>query len=360
MKQTIGVLFGGRSGEHEVSLNSAATIVENFDRNRYQVIPIAISRTGKWYGPIAKADVATFKAENYQGHEVTILPQPGGRLIDLRSGETIAVLDAIFPIIHGTSGEDGVLQGLLELANIPYIGAGVRGSALGMDKLVMRKLLAYHNIPQVAFTAITRGQLENNQEAAIAKIEGVLPYPIFVKPANAGSSVGVSKANNRQELIAALSYAGQYDSKILVEQGLNVREIEIAILGNEDPKASILGEVIPCNEFYDYSAKYLDEKSIAQIPAVLPEEVAMCITEMAKKVYGILDCQGFARVDFFVAKDDGAIYLNELNTLPGFTQISMYPKLWQATGLATVALLDELVGLAFLAYEDRQKNKVDF
>ena len=356
MKINIGVIFGGRSGEYEVSLQSARAIVSQLDHERFQVWPIAVARDGRWYGPIAEDDVSTFDPARYADREVMLLPKPGGELLQAGEGRLIVRLDVVFCIIHGTTGEDGVMQGLMELAGLPYVGAGVGGSAVGMDKIFMRKILAFHQIPQVRFTTLLREQILADTHLAAEQAERTLTYPMFVKPANAGSRVGVSKAKNHAELQQALLLASQYDRKILVEQGHNVREIEVAVLGNDRPEASVAGEIIASNDFYDYKAKYVDNKSVAQIPADLTSKERETIDQLAKAAYQALDCAGLARVDFFISKDDGRIYLNEINTLPGFTEISMYAKLWQASGLPMTKLLDELVDLAFERFQDRQKN----
>lgn len=358
-KKTVGLLFGGKSGEHEVSLVSGSAIAHNFDRELFDVFPIFISREGRWYGPIALEDIATAAAEQYAEKEIMLAPRPGGILLSVADGGEVGKLDVIFPIVHGTFGEDGILQGLLELADVPYVGAGVAGSAISMDKVVMRKILAYHNIPQVAFTTVLRSQVEKNVAEAVQQVEEALPYPVFVKPANGGSSVGISKAKDSAELMQALQLAARYDRKILVEQGVDVREIEISVLGNEAPKVSLPGEIKASNEFYDYKAKYIDNKSVAQIPAELPAETIAAIQKLAVEAYLALECEGFARVDFFVERQTGRIYLNEINTLPGFTEISMYPKLWEAVGLPIAQLLTDLVELAELRYADRSKNSIE-
>ncbi len=358
MKKKIGLLFGGKSGEHEVSLASANAIAHNFDRAQFEIVPILISREGRWYGPVALEQISSAAAEQYENQEVMLAPRPGGLLLSAADGSLVCRLDAVFPIVHGTFGEDGILQGLLELADIPYVGAGVAGSAIGMDKVIMRKILAYHHIPQVAFTTILRSQIEQDLTGAVQQVEKSLPYPVFVKPANGGSSVGISKAKSSIELGQALQLAACYDKKILVEQGVDAREIEVSVLGNEQPQVSLPGEIQSSNEFYDYKAKYIDNKSIAQIPAQLPAEAILSIQELAVQAYQALDCEGFARVDFFVERQTGQIYLNEINTLPGFTEISMYPKLWEAAGLPIGQLLNRLVELAEQRYADRSKNSV--
>lgn len=358
MKKKIGLLFGGKSGEHEVSLASANAIAHNFDQAQFEIVPILISREGRWYGPVALEQISSAAAEQYENQEVMLAPRPGGLLLSAADGSPVCRLDAVFPIVHGTFGEDGILQGLLELADIPYVGAGVAGSAIGMDKVIMRKILAYHHIPQVAFTTVLRSQIEQDLTGAVQQVEKSLPYPVFVKPANGGSSVGISKAKNSVELGQALQLAACYDKKILVEQGVDAREIEVSVLGNEQPQVSLPGEIQSSNEFYDYKAKYIDNKSIAQIPAQLPAEAILSIQELAVQAYQALDCEGFARVDFFVERQTGQIYLNEINTLPGFTEISMYPKLWEAAGLPIGQLLSRLVELAEQRYADRSKNSV--
>ena len=355
----VGLLFGGRSGEHEVSLVSASAIAHNFNAEEFEVIPLFLSREGRWYGPVALEDIKTATAEQYAGKEVILAPYPGGHLLSAENGQELCTLDVVFPILHGTYGEDGITQGLLELAGVPYVGAGVAGSAIGMDKAVMRKILAYHNIPQVAFTTVLRSQVEADVQDAVKQIEAVLPYPVFVKPANGGSSVGISKAHDAAELEDSLKLAAKYDRKILVEQGVNVREIEISVLGNEKPEVSLPGEIVASNEFYDYKAKYIDNKSVSVIPAEIPADITAQIQKLAVETYRALECEGFARVDFFIDQDNGQIYLNEVNTLPGFTEISMYPKMWEAAGLPIEQLLKNLVALAEARFADRAKNSID-
>lgn len=359
MKKKVGLLFGGRSGEHEVSLVSANAIAQNFDTELFDVVPLFISREGHWYGPVPVDGILEAKAETYAGQQVILAPQPGGILLSAQDGHEICRLDAVFPIVHGTYGEDGVMQGLLELADLPYAGAGVTGSAVGMDKVVMRKILAYHNIPQVQFTTVLRSQVEQHLDDAVAKVEQELPYPVFIKPANGGSSVGISKAKDAKELAEALRIAAQYDRKILVEQGVTVREIEISVMGNEQPMVSQPGEICSSNEFYDYKAKYIDNKSVAMIPAHLPQDTIARIQQLAVETYRALECEGFARVDFFVEESTGNIYLNEVNTLPGFTDISMYPKMWEAAGISMTELLTRLIAYAEERHADRKKNSID-
>ncbi|MDK2824766.1 MAG: D-alanine-D-alanine ligase [Clostridia bacterium] len=359
-KINVGLLFGGRSGEHEVSLNSAFAIASSLDKEKYNVVPIAIAKNGQWFAPIKIEDIKSFSPDNYRGQEVTILPQPNTKLIKLEKYEPLINLDVIFPIIHGTNGEDGTLQGLLEMVDIPYVGAGVAGSAVGMDKVFMKKIFAYNKLPQVNFSYVLRSEIENDISNIINKLINELKFPLFVKPANLGSSVGVSKAKNEAELKKALLEASKYDRKIIIEEGKEVREIEVSVLGNEQPQASIPGEIIPCNEFYDYKAKYIDDKSILEIPAKLDKKTVNELQKLAVDTYLALDCAGLARVDFFICKSTGKIYINEINTLPGFTAISMYPKLWEYTGVSMPQLLDRLISLAFDRYRDKNKNITNY
>jgi len=359
-KLKVGLLFGGRSGEHEVSLKSAFAIANALNPEKYHVVPIAIAKTGKWYGPVKIADIKNFSPEDYPDNEVTIIPQPDSGLISLTTNKKITDLDVIFPIIHGTNGEDGTLQGLLEMAGVPYVGTGVLGSAVGMDKIVMKKIFAYHNLPQVKFAYTTRWRIEKDSEKVIDQLVNELNFPMFVKPANLGSSVGISKAKNVADLKTALFEASKYDHKIIIEEGKDIREIEVSVLGNENPQASIPGEIIPCNEFYDYEAKYLDDRSILKIPAELSDNTINKLKKLAIEAYLALDCAGLARVDFFVCKKTEEIFINEVNTLPGFTTISMYPKLWEYDGLAMGELLDKLISLAFEKYNDKRKNKTNY
>lgn len=360
-KMKVGLLFGGISTEHEVSLNSANAIANNFDKEKFEIIPIAIGKNGCWFGPIPIDDIATFKPENYQERKVTILPQPNnGLLLNLKDLQPLTKLDVIFPILHGTFGEDGTIQGLLELANIPYVGSGVLGSALGIDKDVMKKIFTRYNFPQVKYLPFSRTEIEKNMQEIIEKIINNLNFPLFIKPANLGSSVGITKANNQEELKESLLYAIKFDRKIVVEEGVEAREIEISVLGNEQPIASLPGEIIPANEFYDYKAKYLDNNSLLKIPAQLDENLIKQIQKLAVDTFLALDLSGLARVDFFLCKKTGEIFINEVNTLPGFTEISMYPKLWNISGLPMDKLLEKLVDLAIERFKDKCKNTFNF
>lgn len=342
----VGVIFGGRSGEHEVSLRSAESIIRALDPSKYDVTPIAITHEGRWLSagkavamlPAGEAIEAALK----QGTPMTLAPEPR------RDG----AVDVFFPIVHGTYGEDGTLQGLLELAGIPYVGAGVLGSAVGMDKDVMKRLLRDAGLPIGEFWVTQKKDLDS-----FARDAGPgLPYPVFVKPANLGSSVGITKAHNATELPAALAIAAEFDRKIVVEKGIDAREIEVSVLGNDDPQASVPGEIIPAREFYDYRAKYVDDDSRLLIPAPLDPEQVREAQQLALQSFKALDCSGMARADMFLEKPTGKFFVNEINTLPGFTSISMYPKLWEASGLPYAKLLDRLIELAI--ERDAEKKKL--
>jgi D-alanine-D-alanine ligase len=347
----IGVIFGGRSAEHEVSLVSATSVINALDKDKYDVVPIGISPEGRWLSSGEALGLLKQKSSIANLPEHVFVPDPHHKALMAINAEVTSSaskpVDVIFPLIHGTYGEDGTIQGLFELADIPYVGAGVLGSAVGMDKVIQKQLLKQAKIPVTPDCSFIFEHYRSKPKSHIAEIEKTLSYPLFIKPPNLGSSVGISKAHNRKELIDAIDLAGQYDRKILVEQGVkNAREIECSVLGNDDPVASIPGEVIPSNEFYDYDAKYVDGKSKAEIPAKLPKAVVKKIQKYAVDAFRILDCAGMARVDFLVARSTNRIFLNEINTLPGFTSISMYPKLWQASGLSYAKLLDKLIELA--------------
>ena len=349
-KLRVLVLFGGRSGEHEVSLSSATSIMEGLLACKtFEVIPVGITREGDWlYG---SDPLLTLKSGDLPGGNVrvAILPFPasGGLYIleGEEKGKTIEV-DVVFPVLHGTFGEDGTVQGLLELAGIPYVGAGVLGSAAGMDKIIMKAVLKEGGLPVGEYIWFTVTDWIKDKERIMQDVEEKLGFPCFIKPANLGSSVGISKAYDNTGLSKGISEAGRYDNRILVERYLSGREIECSILGNESPEASVLGEVIPCNDFYDYRAKYLDEQSRIVIPSTLSNEVADRVREMSIKTFSLLDCAGFARVDCFVDDKSGSIYVNEINTIPGFTSISMFPKLWEESGLSFTSLLTRLINLA--------------
>ncbi|GHO92338.1 D-alanine--D-alanine ligase A [Reticulibacter mediterranei] len=365
-KRRIGLIFGGRSGEHEVSLASAKSVIANLDHEKYEVIPIAITKTGAWLlgaDPQALLTAGQDTQPETTTTTVTLTGDPNvRRLIPLEGGEQLrenGALDAIFPVMHGTTGEDGALQGLLEMANVPYVGCGVLGSALGMDKEKMKMIFQTIGLPIVDYLVYRRHEWERSPEAVMDAIEQRLGYPIFIKPANLGSSVGINKAHNRAELEHAINVAAEYDRKIVIEKGINCRELECAVLGNDEPIVSIVGEVAASSEFFDYNAKYIDNKSEITIPAAIPQATAEEIRRQALQAFLALDLSGLARVDFFLEKETGQVYMNEVNTLPGFTQVSMYPMLWEASGIPYSELLDRLIELGIERHADRQRNRTN-
>lgn len=354
------VLFGGRSGEHEVSLMSARAVLGALNPDRYEVIQVGITKAGQWLtGPNALEAFTAGETDDLL--PVTLLPDPARRGLWLLTDEgglrPYAPVDVVFPVLHGTFGEDGTLQGLLELADLAYVGAGVVGSAVGMDKGIFKDVMRAHGFPLAAYGVFSRREVEADVEDVADRCEQIAPYPLFVKPANLGSSVGITKAHNRAELVKALRLAARYDRRLVVEQGLNAREIEVSVLGNEEPRASLPGEIVPGQEFYSYEAKYEDESSRLFIPALLSKEDTERVRALAVAIYKAVDCAGMARVDFLLNRDDGVFYINEVNTLPGFTQISMYPKLWEASGLPYTELLDKLVDLALQRKADRDRTR---
>jgi D-alanine-D-alanine ligase len=336
-KLHVAVLFGGRSGEHEVSLMSARSVLSVLDPAKYEVTQVGITQEGTW---LTGEDVlGKFEQNKLDGLTHFVLsPDPS---------DAEHTIDVFFPVLHGTFGEDGTLQGLFELADVAYIGAGVVGSAVGMDKGVFKDVMIANNIPVVDTLVVLRSEIESNMNAIIAEAETLSDYPLFTKPANLGSSVGVTKCSNRSDLQEGLLEAASFDRRVLVQKGVrNAREIEVSVLGNQDAVASVPGEVLPSREFYSYESKYIDGTSGLLIPADLPADVAEKICEYAVRAYKAIDCAGMARVDFFVERDTKQIHLNELNTIPGFTKISMYPKLWEASGLPYNQLVDRLIELA--------------
>jgi D-alanine-D-alanine ligase len=376
-KLRVGILFGGRSGEHEVSLLSAASVLRAIDRSKFDVTPIGITREGRW---LAAADAnhllngdmgaapgrlragdpeATPGAKLlHEGIPTLLAPEPGSATFNQGQEKP---LDVVFPVLHGTFGEDGTIQGLFELAGIAYVGSGVLGSAAGMDKDVMKRLFVEAGLPIVKHVTLLRADWEKNPRKAIATVERALRYPVFVKPANLGSSVGISKAHDRKELGPALAVAAKYDRKLVVEQGVGkkarAREFEVAVLGNDDPKASVVGEIVPGKEFYDYEAKYLSEGSVPVIPAKLSRAESKKIREMAIAAFRACDLAGLARVDFLMEPEGKhRIFVNEVNTMPGFTQISMYPKLWEASGLSYTGLITRLIELALERQAEKNKT----
>jgi D-alanine-D-alanine ligase len=365
-KLCVVVIFGGRSGEHEVSLASSRSVLDVLDPVKYEVFQVGITHEGTWLtGP----DVRTkFESGDVSGlTPCTILPDPSTpALYALRStnnGQTLEKLtdiDIVFPVLHGTFGEDGTMQGLLELVDLAYVGAGVTGSSVGMDKGVFKDVMRANGIPVVESIIVLRSEIEKDMESVVRRAEAVGAYPLFAKPANLGSSVGISKCNNRSDLAEGLLEAAAYDRRVLIERGVDAREIEVAVLGNDTPEASVPGEILPSREFYSYESKYVDGTSGLLIPAPLPVEIAEEIRFTAVHAYQAIDCAGMARVDFFLEKNTGRVYLNELNTIPGFTSISMYPKLWDATGIPYVQLVDQLIQLALERKADRDRTERRF
>ena len=359
----VGIIFGGRSGEHEVSLVSATSVMSALDREKYEVVPIGITPEGRWISSSQSLGMLKEKAPLDREPEKFLVPEPSRRgLVSAEeNGGPSVPLDVIFPLVHGTYGEDGTLQGLLELANIPYVGAGVLASAVGMDKIIQKMVFANAGLPVVRYCWCHSAACREHPAKVTRMVERELRYPVFVKPANTGSSVGISKVHGRKELGQALSLASEFDRKVIVEQGIgNAREIECSVLGNAAPEASVPGEIIPSNEFYDYDAKYVDGKSTPVIPARLPAPLARKIREIAVRAYTAIDCAGMARVDFFVTKGKAKVYLNEVNTIPGFTAISMYPKMWEAAGLTFPGLLDRLITLAIQRHSEMSARRTSY
>jgi len=373
----IGVVFGGQSGEHEVSLASARSVMAVLDPAKFEVIPIGITHSGRWLiagNPMAELAAGGSEAETRtlsrvgashgeRGEPEALADAADGasghELVPGATGGAFPKLDVIFPVLHGPYGEDGTIQGLLELVGVPYVGCGVLASSLGMDKVASKYIFIAHGLPVVPFQQVQRRFWEEDSERVVLDLEAAFAgeYPMFVKPANLGSSIGISRAGNRSELRAALAEAARYDRRLLVEMAVpNAREIECAVLGNDDPIASIPGEVVPCNEFYDYSAKYLDGRSQLLIPAPIAAEATARVRELALKAFKAIDGAGLARVDFLMNGATGELFLNELNTMPGFTAISMYPKLWSASGIPYAEMVDRLVDLAMERHADQARS----
>src|ERR1700681_1905979 len=396
-KLRVGILFGGRSGEHEVSLLSAASVVNAIDKTKYEVVPIGITKDGRWLtaehaerllkgkgedGVGARATQTQLRAGDPEatpgaavlatGESVVVPPEPARRGAGLtpfqsdanlrRASDRAINVEVIFPVLHGTFGEDGTIQGLLELADIAYVGAGVLGSSAGMDKDIMKSLFRAAGLPIVKHVTVLRSQFAREPKKVQKLVESKLKYPVFVKPANLGSSVGISKAHDRKELGPAITEAAKFDRQIVIEEGVGgkknkAREIECAVLGNDDPKASIAGEIVPCKEFYDYDAKYLAEGSELVIPAKLTKTEMKNVQNLAIAAFQAVDCTGLARVDFLMDPKSRRIYVNEINTMPGFTAISMYPKLWGATAVSYPDLIDRLIQLGIERHEDKKRNQ---
>ena len=395
-KIRVGILFGGRSGEHEVSLLSAASVFNAIDKEKYDVVPIGITKEGRWvtaadaerllYGKAAgegarpthlragDPEATPGAAVLAKGESVVVPPEPhrhgsitpfetdaSSHALTRRAADRAIDVDVIFPVLHGTFGEDGTIQGLLELADMPYVGAGVLGSAAGMDKDIMKSLFRAAGLPIVKHVTLLRSQWEANPKKVQKLVESKLKYPVFVKPANLGSSVGISKAHDRKELGPAIEEAAKFDRKIVIEQGVGgrkkAREIECSVLGNDEPEASLPGEIVPSTEFYDYNAKYLDEGSQLIIPAKLSKAEIKEVQRLAIGAFNAVDCAGLARVDFLMEPKSRKIYLNEINTMPGFTAISMYPKLWAASGVSYSDLIERLIQLGLERHGEKQKNQ---
>jgi len=365
-KIRLGLIFGGRSSEHEVSLSSARSVLEAISGDEYDVALICITPEGRWItGEKAKN---LLEGKTVDISEDIILPQypSENRLVaikqdkDKNNARRLEKMDVVFPLLHGTYGEDGTIQGLLELAGLPYVGAGVAASGVGMDKIMMKELFRSRGLPVADFMHFLRKEWVNDQNNILSKIIETFAFPVFVKPSNAGSSIGITKVHNENELPAAIDYAAEFDRKILVERGISGREIECSVLGNDYPEASVPGEIIPSREFYDYEAKYTDEGSELIIPAQLSDKQTQRIRDLAVLSFKALDCAGMARVDLFLEHGAGKIYVNELNTIPGFTPISMYPKLWEASGISYKDLINRLIELAFERCQDLQNRRTTY
>ncbi len=354
----VGVIFGGRSGEHEVSLASAASVIRALDPEKYEAVPIGISKEGRWMvgAPAQKMLGEVLKC----GQPVYLPPDPtGAALVPVAptAQHPSIALDVIFPVLHGTFGEDGTVQGLLELAGIPYVGAGVLASSVGMDKDVQKRLFEYEGIPIVPFVAVHRSEWERERPKVLRAIKKKFTFPVFVKPATLGSSVGMSRVKNMKELPAAIDLAAEFALKIMVERAVTAREIEVSVLGNDDVRASVPGEILPHREFYDYTAKYLEEGTRLLIPAPLTKKQVRIFQDFAVRAFRAIEGTGLARCDFFLERRTGKIFINELNTIPGFTSISMYPKMWEASGLPYPQLIDRLIELAFELHGEKARTK---
>jgi D-alanine-D-alanine ligase len=373
VKIRVGVIFGGRSGEHEVSVRSARAVVDALDPLRYSIIPIAIAHDGRWLSPVESASMLPEETRSLLPDDITGGPKSAVAIIADPSrpglvrlncdGEQIApkALDVIFPVMHGSYGEDGTIQGLLEMAGVPYIGCGVLASSCGMDKVTMKALFREADLPICQHTWFLRREWEHEREAVFQRVEEVIGYPCFVKPANLGSSVGISRAVDRQTLESAFNLAARYDRKVIVEEGLDAREIECAVIGNDVPEASLPGEYVILDKqaaFLDYTEKYSGTGHVEfVVPANLPGHTISRVQELAKRAFRAVDGSGLARVDFFLRRDNGELLLNELNTMPGLTEVSGYPKLWAASGLPFESVLDRLIQLAFERHQDKMRNQ---
>ncbi|WP_027415821.1 D-alanine--D-alanine ligase [Aneurinibacillus terranovensis] len=346
-KQRLGIIYGGKSSEHEVSVHTALSIIRAVDRARYEVLPIYIHVDGRWAeGPWVEEIPEHVDQLRYE-------PDNTPEILLLKNK-----LDVVFPVIHGPNGEDGTLQGLLEMIDLPYVGSGVLASSLGMDKVMMKEVFANTGLPQGRYSSYLRSRIRDNRQAVCDEIEETLGFPCFIKPANMGSSIGISKAKDRASLEDALALAARFDRKVIVEEFINGREVEVGVLGNDHPTTSVVGEIIPENEFYDYQAKYKSSGTRLDIPANIPENIAEQIKELAVKAFGALGCSGLSRVDFFYAETEQKVYINEINTLPGFTPYSMYPMLWKQAGIEYAELIERLIGFALERYRERKENEL--
>ncbi len=366
-KIRVGIIFGGRSGEHEVSFCSASSIIKAIDKDKYTVVPIGITKEGRWISP--RDSELALQSGKIDGKNTVILLNDSFSkslvCIDnnqkINKSSALEKLDVLFPALHGPYGEDGTIQGLLELANIPYVGAGVAASAISMDKDLMKTIFKQKNLPILKWLTIRRREWRKDKEKILSLVHGDFKYPLFVKPTNLGSSIGITKVHKKEELEKAINLASSYDRKILIEEGLEeVREIECSILGNDEPRASVVGEVRPAGEFYDYDSKYIDKETQLIVPADLPDGVSQEIQRIALRAFKAVDAAGMARVDFFVSKGENRIYLSEINTIPGFTSVSMYPRLWEASGIPYPELIDRLIQLALEIHQDKNQNKISY
>jgi len=367
-KIKVGIIFGGRSGEHEVSYCSAISILKAINKDKYTVVPIGITKEGRWISPEETA--RALQSGRIEGKSsVVLLNDPASKALmridnsqGLSKNPSLEKLEVVFPVLHGPYGEDGTVQGLLELANLPYVGAGVAASAISMDKDLMKTIFKQHALPILKWLTIKRKDWQKDKQKILSLVQQAnFEYPIFVKPTNLGSSVGITKVHQAKELEKAIDLASSYDRKILIEQGAEeAREIECSILGNDEPQASVVGEVKPAGEFYDYDSKYIDDKTQLIVPADLPEGVSKEVQQIALRAFKAIDAAGMARVDFFVTKKENKIYLNEINTIPGFTSVSMYPRLWEASGISYPELIDRLIQLALERHQDKSQNKTSY
>ena len=366
-KIRVGLIFGGKSGEHEVSFCSASSIIKAIDKDKYTVVPIGITKKGRWISP-QDSELALQSGRIEGKNTVILLNDPSGKALvridnnqRLDKGSALERLDLVFSVLHGPHGEDGTVQGLLELADIPYVGAGVVASAISMDKDLMKIIFKQRDLPVLKWMTIKRKEWQKDKEKILSLVQDDFEYPLFVKPTNLGSSVGITKVHKKEELDKAIDLASSYDRKILIEEGLEeAREIECSVLGNDEPQASVVGEVKPAGEFYDYDSKYIDKETQLIVPADLPDGVSRKVQEIALRAFKAIDAAGMARVDFFVSKKENKIYLSEINTIPGFTSASMYPRLWEASGIPYSELIDRLIHLALERHQDKNQNKISY